>query len=62
MPEDNKEQNLPEAEDEDEAAVTNWEKRSMPPYYTRLMADPTVAVARLHAYFQNNDASEGTET
>ena len=33
----------------------------MLPYYTRKIAIPSEAVARLHAYWQNEDASDGTE-
>ena len=72
MPEENKEQNLPGdeavarwyARNQNEAALMiagRWKPPSMLAYYTRTMADPTVAVARLYAKFQNEDASEGTD-
>ena len=71
MPEENEEQNLPgdeaparwQAKNQNEVALMiagRWTRPSMLPYYTRTMADPTVAVARLHTKFQNEDASEET--
>ena len=69
MPEENKEENLPGdeararwyASNQNEAVFTSWKNPSMLPYYTRNIALPSEAVARLHAYWQNEDASEGTE-
>ena len=72
MPEENKEQNLPgdealtrwQARNQNEAALMiagRWKPPSMLAYYTRNIAIPSEAVARLHAYWQNEDASEGTD-
>ena len=72
MPEENKEENLPgdeavarwQARNQNEAALMiagRWKKSSMIPYYTRTIAIPSEGIARLQAYWQNEDASEGAE-
>ena len=69
MPEENEEQNLPgdealarwQARNQNEVALMiagRWTRPSMLPYYTRTMADQTVAVARLYAKFQNEEETE----